>query len=161
MINAERLLDRTALLIASLLGSGYSPVIPGTVGTAVALPFVILAGLYLNLWGYSLVTVATILLAIWSAGRAARFVGAHDPGLIVIDEAAGLFVTLAGLPIAPWSIVGGFVMFRIMDIIKPPPAARMERLPGGSGIVLDDVIAGVYANLVLRALAFGYHRMVP
>ncbi len=69
----------------------------------------------------------------------------------VIDETAGLFVTLFGLSLTPWNVGAGFVLFRLFDILKPPPAARAERIPGGTGIVLDDLIAGVYANLAVRA----------
>jgi phosphatidylglycerophosphatase A len=98
-------------------------------------------------------------VAIWSAGIAARLLGAHDPGFVVIDEAAGLYVTMIAMPITPWTIAGAFFLFRLFDILKPPPAARAERLPGGLGIVLDDLIAGIYANLALRAAVYLYQRL--
>lgn len=148
---ARRPIETAGLLTASLLGAGRSPVVPGTVGTLASLPLAVAAAYLLPLWGYLAVTAAVIAVAIWSAGVAARVLGAHDPGFVVIDETAGLFVTLIGLPVTPWMIAGGFFMFRMFDVLKPPPAARAERLPGGTGIVLDDLIAGAYANLALRA----------
>jgi phosphatidylglycerophosphatase A len=78
--------------------------------------------------------------------------GLKDPSPVVIDEAAGLFVTLLYLPAGPLTVALGFVLFRVMDIVKPPPARAAEGLPGGWGIVVDDLIAGAYANLALRIL---------
>jgi len=152
-------LEVVGLWTASLFGAGRSPIVPGTVGTLASLPLVIVTGYFLPLWGYLAVTAGVIAVSIWSAGVAARVLGAHDPGFVVIDETAGLFITMIALPIAPWTVAGGFFMFRLFDILKPPPAARAERLPGGLGIVLDDLIAGAYANLALRAAGFLYHRL--
>jgi phosphatidylglycerophosphatase A len=152
-------LEAVGLWTASLLGAGRSPIVPGTVGTLASLPLVIVTGYYLPLWGYLTVTAVVIAVSIWSADVAARVLGVEDPGFVVIDEAAGLYITMLALPITPWTVAGGFFMFRLFDILKPPPAARAERLPGGLGIVLDDLIAGVYANLALRAADFLYHRL--
>jgi len=77
----------------------------------------------------------------------------------VVDEAAGLMVTLIGVPIDVFSVIGAFFLFRAMDILKPPPARQAESLPGGWGIVLDDVIAGVFANLLLRAALWAPHAL--
>ena len=151
--------DTVALWTASLLGAGRSPIVPGTVGTLASLPLVIVTGYYLPPWGYAIVTAFVVVVAIWSADVAARVLGADDPGFVVIDETAGLYVTMLALPITPWTIAGGFFLFRLFDILKPPPADRAERLPGGVGIVLDDLIAGAYANLALRAADFFYHRL--
>jgi phosphatidylglycerophosphatase A len=152
-------LDTVALWTASLLGAGRSPIVPGTVGTLVTVPLVVATGLYLPLWGYAIVTVIVIAVAIWSADIAARALAVKDPGFIVIDEAAGLYITMLALPITPWTVFGGFFLFRVFDILKPAPAARAERLPGGLGVVLDDLIAGVYANLALRATDLLYQRL--
>jgi phosphatidylglycerophosphatase A len=144
--------DRLALAVATLLGAGRSPLVPGTVGTAASLPLVALAGLALPLWGYAATTVCIALAGIWAAGRASGILGLKDPGAVVIDETAGLFVTLMGVRPGWGTLVLGFILFRVADILKPSPARQAERLPGGWGIVVDDLIAGLYANLALRAL---------
>jgi phosphatidylglycerophosphatase A len=141
-----------ALRIATLFGAGRSPIAPGTAGTLVSLPAAILAGDLLPLWGFALATAAVALLAVWSSDAAARFLQQKDPGVVVIDETAGLFVALFGIPIGVASVASAFVLFRVMDVLKPYPAARLERLRGGWGIVADDLVAGLYANLALRLL---------
>ena len=118
------------------------------------------------LWGAILASVAWGLLlpvvfgiAVYTAGSMARSVGhrqgigeAKDPGVVVIDEAIGYLVTVAFLPHGLWTAAAGFFLFRFLDIVKPPPCRWLEKLPGGWGIVLDDVMAGVYGQLVLRLL---------
>jgi phosphatidylglycerophosphatase A len=142
--------DRLALGVATLGGAGYSPIVPGTAGTLVSLPFVVAAAAYLPRPAYALVTLAVSGLGVWAADRAARALRLKDPGPVVIDEAAGLLVTLAGVPVTWLSAVLAFFLFRAMDILKPPPARQAEALPGGWGIMIDDLFAGVYANLLLR-----------
>jgi len=144
---------RAAVLLATLFGAGRAPIVPGTFGTLAALPPAVLLALALPGWGFVLATAALSAIAIRVSGPAARALGLKDPGSIVIDEAAGMFVTLVFLPVTPLTVVLGFVLFRAMDILKPPPARRAEGLPGGWGIVVDDLIAGLYANCALRALA--------
>jgi len=146
-----------AVLLATVFGAGRAPIAPGTVGTLVAVPLAVLPGRYLPAWGFLLAAAVITLLGVWSSGVTARVMGVRDPGAVVIDEVAGYFVTLLCLPAALWTrpwipIVLGFVLFRAMDIIKPQPARWAEGLPGGWGIVTDDLIAGVYANLALRIL---------
>ena len=142
--------DRVAVPLATLFGAGRSPIVPGTIGTLAALPPAILAWRLLPIWGHATVTLAVAGAGIWAGGVAARRMGIKDPGPVVIDEAAGLLLTLVGIPFG-WATAGlAFFFFRAMDILKPPPAARLERLPGGWGIMLDDLAAGVYANLALR-----------
>ena len=101
----------------------------------------------------------TFGIAVYSAGSMARAVGekqgtedAKDPGIVVIDEAIGYLVTVAFLPHGFWTAAAGFFLFRFLDIVKPPPCRWLEKLPGGWGIVLDDVMAGVYGQLILRLL---------
>jgi phosphatidylglycerophosphatase A len=144
--------DRLALAVATLLGIGRSPLVPGTVGTAASLPLVAVAGLALPSWGYAVSAACVALGGIWAAGRASRVLGVKDPGAVVIDETAGLFVTLMGIRPTLATLCLGFILFRLADILKPAPARQAERLPGGWGIVVDDLIAGLYANLALRAL---------
>ena len=143
---------RAAVLAATLFGAGRAPVVPGTFGTLAALPAAVLLSLWLPSWGFAVATGVLSAIAIATSGVAARAMGLKDPRPVVIDEAAGLFVTLLYLPAGPLTFALGFVLFRVMDVVKPPPARRAEGLPGGWGIVVDDLIAGAYANGALRIL---------
>ena len=131
---------------------GRIPVAPGTFGSLLALiPCFFLSGLPLA------VTLGIILvfigLAVWVATGAEEILKAQDPGCIVIDEVAGMMMTLAGLPFDVLTVVSGFIVFRILDIIKPFPIRTAERhFSGGTGVVLDDVIAGIMGNVLLRAM---------
>jgi phosphatidylglycerophosphatase A len=116
-------------------------------------PAAVLLSLWLPPWGFAVATALLSAIAIWTSDAAARVIGLKDPGSIVVDEAAGLFVTLLFLRPGPVTVSLAFVLFRLMDIVKPPPARRAEGLPGGWGIVVDDLIAGLYANVALRLLA--------
>lgn len=138
------------MLVATLFGAGRARVVPGTFGTLAAIPAAIVLGYLLPPWAFAAATVVLAGLAVWTSGLAARAMGLKDPRPVVIDEAAGLFVALLFLPPDPATYVGAFVLFRLMDILKPFPARRAEDLPGGWGIVVDDLIAGVYANCGLR-----------
>ena len=146
----QRAIDAGAKLVATWLGSGYSPFAPGTAGSLVGvLLFLPLAGLA---WPVQLAaTTALTLVGVLAAGRAARLVGRKDPGLVVVDEVAGQWITFLALPVTPVTALAGFLLFRVMDILKPWPARDLERLPGGFGIMADDVAAGIYAQLLLRA----------
>ena len=144
-------LDGLATVVATGLGSGYSPFAPGTAGSAVGL------ALFWPMRGVSSLVqaVAIVLLSavgVAAAGRVARRAGQEDPGLVVVDEVAGMWVTLWLLPATPLVAGLGFVAFRVMDVFKPWPARDLEHLPGGWGIMADDLMAGVYANLLLRVL---------
>ena len=140
-----------ALFVATGFGSGRSPLAPGTAGTLAAMPLAILASRALPPSGFAAAAAALVAIGVWTAGVAAPILGAKDPGAVVVDEFAGLFVTLLYLP-ADWPVVvGAFFLFRLADVVKPFPARQAEKLPGGWGIVLDDVVAGLYANVALRA----------
>src|SRR5262245_33061791 len=137
--------------IATLFGAGRFPVAPGTVGSALTLPFA--AGLaWVSPWALLAGAAASIPLAIWSAEAAERRFGVKDPSAVVVDEAAGQLAALAFVPLDLRTYVAGFLLFRLFDVVKPYPARRLERLSGGAGIVLDDVAAGVYANAALQLL---------
>lgn len=144
-----KLLDSLAWLVATGFGSGHSPFAPGTAGSLVGvLLFLPLVGLA---WPTQLAaTVALTLVGVLAATRVARIVGRKDPGLVVVDEVAGQWVTFLALPFTPVTALAGFLLFRVMDIVKPWPARDLERLPGGLGIMADDVAAGIYAQLALR-----------
>lgn len=152
-------LDRLALVIATFFGAGLSPIIPGTAGTLASLPLAALLSWALPPWGFAVATIVIAVTAVLAADRTARLLAHKDPRAVVIDETTGLLVTLLGLPLSWPTLLGGFVLFRVMDVLKPPPARRAERLPGGWGIVTDDLIAGLYANLALRLLAFAATRL--
>ncbi len=143
-------LNRLALLVASFGYVGRSPVAPGTAGSAAALALFAAVRLTGSPALEAGVIVVIAAIGVWSATLTERQLGVHDPGVVVIDEVAGMLITLAFMPLRWAGVVAGFVVFRLFDIIKPYPCARAEGLPGGWGIVADDVLAGVYANLVLR-----------
>ncbi len=148
-----------ARLIATAGGAGYSPVAPGTCGTAVAVPLAWLAS-GLPLWGFVAVTAGIILVGIVAADLADRTWGTHDSGRIVIDEVAGYFVSLLLVDRSSLGFLTlAFVAFRLFDIVKPPPVRWIDRrMPGGAGVVLDDVAAGLLAALLLLILA---HTPIP
>jgi phosphatidylglycerophosphatase A len=140
---------RLALLFATGFGSGYSPFAPGTAGSAVGL-FFVWGMSYLDTTGQIIATIVVSLLSMAAAEVVATSMGLKDPGLIVADEIAGMMVTMIAIPLTWKSLLIGFVLFRVMDVVKPPPARQFERFKGGVGIVADDLMAGVYANLALR-----------
>ena len=92
-----------------------------------------------------------VVLGIWSAGVVEEGEGTTDPSLVVVDEVAGFLATVAFLPPAPLTYLAAFLLFRVLDVTKPPPARRAEKLRGGLGIMADDLIVGIYGNLILRA----------
>ena len=147
----SRRVSRAALGLATAAGLGYLPVAPGTWGS---LPGVALAWALGGVGqGLALVAAlaAVVLLGTWAAGQAARHVGREDPGIVVVDEVAGQMMTLLFLPPSPRVLLAGFLLFRVLDILKPFPARSLERLPGGPGIMADDLAAGIYGNLLLQA----------
>ena len=134
--------------IATVFGIGNIPLIPGTVGSAVGLGLAWVVAL--DPASYLIATVAVITLGFLSCGRAAKALGKKDPGEIIIDEVAGMMVTVLFLPATWFVYLAGFILFRLWDIAKPTPIRQLERLPGSAGIMLDDIAAGIAANLLLR-----------
>ena len=145
-------MTRFAVFLATVGYCGYFPIAPGTVGSAAGLV------LYLVVWWAQspLVEVSLILglfaSGVWAGTIAERYFGGIDPGPIVLDEVVGMLVTLAFIPVGAWGAVAGFVLFRVFDVLKPFPARRLESLHGGLGVMADDAMAAIYANLSLRAL---------
>lgn len=139
--------------IATALGAGYSPVAPGTCGTLVTVPLAY-ALAPLPAWQFLLFTVALTGLGILAAERADHAWGTHDSGRIVIDEVVGYLFTMTFVDRSHWApLVVGFVVFRALDIIKPPPIRWLdENLPGGYGVVLDDVAAGLLGMAIMIGL---------
>lgn len=143
--------DKIIIGLASLFGIGFIPGCPGTAGSLFGLPFVWLIKDQII---FSLVTAFIIALAFFIAGNAEKLLGQKDPKQIVIDELAGILITFLFVPKVFSFLVVGFFLFRLFDIIKVFPANRLEKKKGSLGIVGDDLIAGVYANLVLQFLRF-------
>lgn len=143
------------IVLATAGGAGYAPVASGTVGSLVALPLVPwIARLRLESWpAAAALVVALAGVAVWAAGRAEAIFGASDHSRIVIDEVAGLAVAALFVP-ATWLAAGvTFVLFRLLDVVKPFPAGAIDRrVPGGLGVVGDDLVAGVYAGVASRLL---------
>ncbi len=145
------------MLVATALGVGYAPIAPGTFGSMVG---VVLAFALWHAGGAGALAIGTLIAAIagfWSAGAAERRLARTDPGPVVIDEVAGQMLTLLLVPPTPAILIAGFLLFRALDIWKPGPIRRLERIPGGSGIMADDLAAGAVGCLVL----LGAVRMFP
>lgn len=149
-------MKRFVVISATWFGTGFSPFASGTVGTLGAIPFFLLLS-RMPLALYLLTLVAFTLFACWSAGFGEELWGEHDSGKIVIDEVAGYLVTMIAVPPTWQGVLIGFLAFRFFDILKPQPARWFDRsLKNGYGVVLDDVMAGLYAcattHLALRFL---------
>lgn len=145
---------RAALALASFGYVGFAPVAPGTFGSAAA--FVVFAPLrWAAIPGLELAAAAVLFAAgVWSARLTEEHLGVEDPGPVVIDEVVGMLISLLWLP-SSWPVfAAAFVAFRVFDIIKPFPADRLEGLHGGWGIMADDVMAGVYANLAVQLVVW-------
>lgn len=145
------------IVIATGLYSGYIKPFPGTWGTIPAwlIAFFLIKD---NLLILAIATVAASALSVWSAGEAEKLFG-HDARKIVMDEWAGMFVSLLFVPFSLLNYGIAFVAFRAFDVIKLPPAAQFERLPRGWGVTMDDVAAGIYANLFTQAVVWALVRM--
>jgi phosphatidylglycerophosphatase A len=139
------------LALATGFGSGYFPLMPGTAGSLAAVLLYYFLPLGDQIW--SLVILLTIITGVWTGTFAEREYG-KDPGVVVIDEFAGQWLSLVFLPADLLTVSGGFVLFRIFDIIKPFPANRAQKIKGGSGIMLDDLIAAVYTQAALRLILY-------
>ncbi len=145
-------MKRFIVLSASWFGAGFSPFASGTVGTLGAIPFYLaLARLSLPL--YLVTLVAFFFFSCWVAGHAEEIFGQKDSGIIVIDEVIGYFITMTAVPVSWQSVAAGFLLFRFFDIAKIPPARFFDRkVKNGYGVVLDDVVAGLYACMILHIL---------
>jgi phosphatidylglycerophosphatase A len=141
------------MLLATGFGTGFGPIAPGTWGSLPGLAFAWgldrLAGRWAVLAGAAFFSLA----GVWASGRAEALLGEKDPGCVVVDEIAGQLVALLFLPTATRVLVAAFLIFRVLDVIKPWPARRLEAIEGGSGIMADDLVVGLYANLILHGLA--------
>lgn len=131
-------------------GIGWAPVAPGTVASAVTI--VALWLLALSRAQIIVVFVVVTLIGTWAAEHAERALGTKDPGAIVIDEVAGMMLSVLVVPLTVPVAVLAFLLFRVFDIVKPAPARQSQTLPGGAGVMVDDLIAGLYALIIVAAL---------
>lgn len=145
-----------ALVLATFFGTGFFPIAPATFASFI---LCLLLG-FLTGWEArpdALVMAGVIALVsavgVWASEHGERAWG-EDPGRVVIDEVAGLLIAVWALPLTPAVLGAGFILFRIMDVVKPPPAYQLQSLPGGWGVMADDLMAGVYAQLALRLLVW-------
>ncbi len=137
--------------LSTWFGCGLTPVAPGTVGSLAALPLAWLSVRFGGTLALQIVTAVVLLIGIKATAVYARAAGVVDPSEAVIDEVAGQCLTLTVVPLAPLSYLIGFLLFRLFDVVKPFPIGWLERkLPGGCGIMLDDVAAAFYAMIVYR-----------
>jgi len=151
--------EKSVMFLATGCFVGNVPVAPGTFGSLLGLPLcLLLSGI--DLPAAILFSVVFALFAIWIAHAAEKILKKKDPGCIVIDEIAGILVAFLGLPYNMVTVIAGFLIFRFFDILKPFPIRHLEmKLPGGAGIVMDDILAGIYSNLVLRALLLFFQEL--
>lgn len=148
----KRFNNQLVLFFAQGAWTGKAPIAPGTAGSLVGvLLYLALAGLSAG-W-YVFTCILAVGIAVWTAGQAEKLLGQKDAPSIVIDEIAGYLVAMSLLPSGWGFMAAGFILFRLFDIIKPFPLKRLQDLHGGLGIVLDDVGAGIYANVILQIIA--------
>ena len=143
-------MTRLAVFIATVGYCGYSPIAPGTVGSAAGLLVYLLV--WWAQWPFfeAALILALFAIGVWAGTTAERYFGGIDPGPIVLDEVVGMLITLAFIPVGIPGALIGFVLFRLFDVLKPFPAGRFEKLHGGLGVMADDAMAAIYANLALR-----------
>ena len=151
-------MKRLALFIATSAGVGYAPVAPGTFGSAAGL--LLWAMLPHTPTAQAVAIVVLFALGSWSGTVAEHHFGKTDPGQVVVDEVMGMLITLFLNPVGWGGALVAFLLFRVADVIKPWPANKLEALPGGIGVMADDAMAAVYANLALRVLLALSNRVI-
>jgi phosphatidylglycerophosphatase A len=150
-------LDRVARAIATVGGVGRAPFAPGTVASALTVAVLWLVPF--SRPGLIIFFVVVTVLGTWAAQHAERALGSKDPGAIVIDEVAGMTLSVLTLPLTAGVLIAAFLLFRLFDVVKPFPAGRWQAFPGGIGVMIDDLVAGLYALVlvtVARAAAAGW-----
>ena len=142
-------MTRAAVFLATFGYIGYAPIAPGTFGSAAGLAvFVLLRAIGVP-WLEPVTIVALFAAGAWAGNHAERYFGGIDPGPVVIDEVMGMLITLMFVPVSWAGALLGFLVFRVLDIIKPWPARRLENLHGGVGVMADDAMAAVYGNILM------------
>ncbi len=152
MKTGQNLEERATIILATWFGCGKVPRIPGTVGTLGAVPLLFLFSFFAPLQ-YMLATLVFTVLAIFVSHLHESFSGKHDSQEIVIDEVAGLLVTMTWVPFTWPYVVAGFLLFRFFDMLKPWPISYLDkRVGGGVGTVADDLLAGILSNIILQVI---------
>ncbi len=148
-LTVKQILTSPVLFLAFGFGSGLAKKMPGTMGTVAAIP-VYLAFVQTNIWIYSILTILVCVFGVYLCDNAAKQLGEHDFGGIVWDEVAGYLVTMWFVPFSWYAVLLGFILFRIFDILKPWPIKWIDqKVVGGFGIMLDDVLAGLFSAGIL------------
>jgi phosphatidylglycerophosphatase A len=143
---------RLGVFVATCGYLGYVPIAPGTFGSAAGL-IVFAAVRWANSPALELALIAFLFaIGVWSANAAEKHFGGVDPAPVILDEVVGMLITLALIPVNLPGAIVGFLLFRLLDVIKPWPANRLEALPGGLGVMADDAMAALYGNVVMRLL---------
>lgn len=141
-----------AVFLASGGFAGYFPVAPGTVGSAIGLAIVWYLRSF-SVFFLLALSLALLVSGVWAAGKTCQILKKKDASQVVIDEIVGMMMTMIGLPLTPYWLLAGFLIFRLFDIVKPSPARYFdEKVSGGWGVMMDDVIAGIYGNIVLHLM---------
>lgn len=146
--------NRIILFFASGWYCGFSPKAPGTIGSLLALPLCFILS-KIDIVSSAIAVILFTVIGTWIAHVAEKILRQTDPGCIVIDEMAGLMVTFFYLPFNLITVCLGFIIFRLLDILKPFPISWIEKnITGGLGIMADDIVAGIFSNILLRAILF-------
>jgi len=145
-------MKKIVLAIGTGFGAGYIPFFPGTVGTLWGVLICILLWWVASFWWQLGIVIFFIFLGVWIGGECEKIFKNKDHHFIVIDEIEGFLVSMIGFPLSPLFLFLGFIFFRLFDIIKPFKIDKLQNLPGGWGIALDDVAAGILANILLRVI---------
>ncbi|MDH5406340.1 MAG: phosphatidylglycerophosphatase A [Candidatus Aminicenantes bacterium] len=144
--------EHLIFLIATWFYVGYSPIAPGTIGSVTAIPLLLLIALFASPLVYCIIVLILLVIAVFVSYKAEGMLCCQDPSQIVIDEVVGFLATMVFIPLGWKNIMGGLLIFRLMDITKPFPVGRAEALKRGVGVVADDFVAAVYANIILRII---------
>jgi phosphatidylglycerophosphatase A len=154
-LTARQVFTNPVHFLAYGFGAGLSPKAPGTAGTVAAIPLYLLLILLVGPWSYGAFTVAAFFAGIYICGYTAARLQSDDPGPVVWDEVVGYLITMAYVPFGALWMLAGFLLFRLFDIWKPWPIRWLDRhVKGGLGIMLDDVVAAVFARLLLGIAAY-------
>ena len=137
-------------IIGTGFGAGFAPVAPGTAGSLLALIIYYFFPLNSSIW--IIIICLTFIFGVISASAIERYMEKEDPGLVVIDEMIGQWIALLFLPVNYFTLGGAFLLFRLFDIFKPFPINQSQKLKAGWGIMIDDVIAGIYANIIVQLI---------
>ena len=143
---------RLGLLIATCGYIGFAPLAPGTVGSAAGVALFYLAQASGLPWVQAALIVTLFAAGVWAGSVAEEALGRTDPGPVVIDEVVGMLITMAWIPVTPLGALTGFLIFRVLDVVKPWPSRQFEAMHGGLGVMADDAMAAVYGHLLLRGL---------